>query len=110
MQLVFPSLILVVATVFVCSTVLLGRTLGRLRTHHPARWEAMDRPSAVRSSWRGTRAIMRFLVRREWTAIDDPELALLAAHTRRVSIVALWLLALLILWVLLLQLNGVALS
>ena len=57
--------------------------IGRLRGIHSGIWISLDRPTLFPpSSLRSTVRIIRFLTRREYAALDDPDLARLAEHAR----------------------------
>ena len=78
-------------TLVVAAVVGLGlqhRLLTRLRTHHVQTWEALGRPTLIiNNSLTNSVAVLRFLWRREYRALDDSQLVRLAGRLRVILVV-----------------------
>ena len=78
-------------TLVVAAVVGLGlqhRLLTRLRTHHVLTLEALGRPTLIiNNSLTNSVAVLRFLWRRDYRALDDSQLVRLAGRLRVILVV-----------------------
>jgi hypothetical protein len=61
----------------------------QLRQRHPEVWESLGRPSFWNNSMQNGFAMMRFLWKKEYEAVGDPEFTRVAAAVRTYNIVYL---------------------
>jgi hypothetical protein len=62
--------------------VLYPRLITRLRTDHPTVWNALGSPRYIDLRPRRTAALLRFLLRRQYLAVADEPLRVLASRAR----------------------------
>jgi hypothetical protein len=102
---VLEGLILLLLLLLPGGIVLHARFLRALRQRYPRVWESLGRPTMIRNNTiRNSRAAQRFLRRREYETLEDPDLSalcdILRVYTRAYTVL-LWafLLCLVAVWI-----------
>jgi hypothetical protein len=77
---------LTISAMLSAAFILTTRLMRRLREEHPDDWDRLGRPTLSNASISSGVAAQRFLWRREYLDIDDPELQSTAGHLRALQL------------------------